>query len=373
LGCFGLTKRHWQTEETILRLSRVFAQNPFTTIITSVNGLIQYTNEKSVEMTGYEQEELLGENMSILSSGVYNDGFYEGLWKRLLDKEVWQGTFVNRRKDGELRDCKSTIFPVLDKNNEILNFVTIQEDITEKNIQDKLFLMQTRQAQMGEMLSMIAHQWRQPLSIISTITTKERVNITLGKNSIEQNIKAYDAIELQIKYLSSTISDFSDFFKPDKEAKLTKGSILVNKAADLLEHDLDKKGEKFELIINQDPQFETFEHEVEQVILNLFKNAEDALLEKKVRDPQITIIIDIEGNQSKVTFMDNGYGIDDEILETLFLPYVSTKDEQNGTGLGLYMSKTIIEEHCQGSLTVCNSDEGGACFVILLPLKGKYE
>ena len=362
-----------KSEELIAKLSQVVDQNPFTTIITNDKGIIEYINNVTTEMTGYKPEELIGRGMNTFRSGIHSRSFYEDLWKTIsIDKLVWRGTVVNVMKNGEKRDCLSTIFPIFNRDKEITNFVTVQEDITEKLQQDKLFLMQTRQAQMGEMLSMIAHQWRQPLSIIGTLTNKERVKMILNKSNNDDVLKSYDAIELQIKHLSRTITDFRDFFKPDKERVQTKSSTIISKSLQLVEHTFSNLNIAVDVEILEDFPYFTFEHEVQQVILNLFKNAQDAIIERKIENPKLKVTVGTLDDDAFIYISDNAKGIDEDVIDSIFLPYISTKSEQNGTGLGLYMSKTIIEEHCKGSLTAKNTGDG-ALFMIKIPLKDSDE
>ncbi len=152
-----------RTEEVISKLSEVVNQTPLTTIITDSQGVIEYVNAHTLKMTGYFSHELIGKKMNLFNSGVHPKPFYAELWTTIAKKRsFWRGVIINKMKNGNLRDCASTIFPIQDEEGKILNFVTIQDDVTERNMKDRLFLMQTRQAQMGEMLSMIAHQWRQP-------------------------------------------------------------------------------------------------------------------------------------------------------------------------------------------------------------------
>ena len=358
-----------RSETTISRLSQVVNQNPFSTIITNNVAEIEFINMQCVKMTGYHEREILGKKMNMFRSNVHPDSFYNDLWKTIKgDKKVWRGTIINRMKNGDLVDCESTIFPILDARNEIINFVTIQEDVTQRNVKDKLFLMQTRQAQMGEMLSMIAHQWRQPLSIINALVNQQRVGIMLETSSTEAILTNYDEIEFQVKHLSSTITDFRDFFKPDKKAVQTKSSVIISKALALLGNALKQK--KIELKVEHlgATGYRTFEHELEQVIINLLKNALDAFEERGVNDGRIWIQSDETDDDAIITVEDNALGIDQKVMNTLFLPYVSTKDALQGTGLGLYMSKTIVEEHCHGSISVVNTNNG-AKFTITIPLR----
>jgi len=362
-----------RSEELISHLSQVVDQNPYSTIITDINGNIEYINARGVKMTGYTKEELLGKNMNLFRSYVHTEDFYNTLWKTIKeDRAVWNGTLIDKVKDESLIDCESTIFPLFNTKDEITNFVTIQNDVTQRNIKDKLFLMQSRQAQMGEMLSMIAHQWRQPLSIIAALMNKERVKIILNRVNTDDLIQNYDEIEAQISHLSDTISDFRDFFKPNKQAIQTKSSTIISKALALVDHALEQKNIQVTLEYIVDSSYKTFENEVQQVILSLISNAQDAFHEHKVLNPRITIVTDEFEGDARISIEDNAQGIDSSIMETLFLPYVSTKDKRHGTGLGLYMSKTIIEEHCHGSITVENT-ELGARFTLRIPLKETHD
>ncbi|MFC2073628.1 AAA family ATPase [Campylobacterota bacterium] len=359
-----------RARKAISSLSQVVDQNPFSTLITDTDGFIIHINAKALQMTGYTHEELIHKKMNIFRSDVHSEEFYTDLWRTIKDaKSVWRGTLVNKMKNGDLLDCESTIFPLFDDKNNIINFVTIQEDATQRNIKDKLFLMQSRQAQMGEMLSMIAHQWRQPLSIMTALMNKQRVDILLDKANLDDIVHSYDNLETQIKHLSNTINDFRDFFKPDKKPVQTKSSTIVSKAYTLVEHIFKQSKIKVAFNYHSDKSYTTFEREMEQVLLNLFKNAQDAFIERNVESPHLHITCDHEDEYAIIHIEDNAQGINPDVIETIFLPYVSTKDQKQGTGLGLYMSKTIVEEHCKGSLDVQNT-EAGAKFTIRIPLEG---
>ncbi|MBV5322194.1 MAG: protein kinase [Sulfuricurvum sp.] len=359
------TKR---TEEMIDRLSQVVNQTPLATIITDPNGVIKYVNNQTLKLTGYFSRELINKQMRLFNSGSHPKSFYEDLWSTISKKRsFWRGTIINRMKNGELRDCASTIFPIFNTQNEIINFVTIQDDVTERNMKDRLFLMQTRQAQMGEMLSMIAHQWRQPLSIMGALISRQKINIMLERSTIENIVQSFDEMEIQIQHLSHTISDFKDFFKPDKEMAVTKSSIIVSKTLELVEHSLMNRNINVTVEHLNDYDYRIYDNELIQVMLNLIKNAQDAFEERAVPDPRILIYSDQQEHSVIITVEDNAGGILPEIIGTIFSPYTSTKKE-NGTGLGLYMSKTIIDEHCHGSISVENIRDG-VLFTLRFPIQ----
>lgn len=356
-----------RTEEIINRLSQVVNQIPLSTIITDPDGVIEYANTHASKLTGYFNTELIGQKMNLFNSGIHPKTFYEDLWNTIHKKRsFWRGTIINRMKNGDMRDCECTIFPIINDEDKIINFVTIQDDVTERNMKDRLFLMQTRQAQMGEMLSMIAHQWRQPLTIMSALMSRQKINIMLERSSIDDILKSFDDVEIQIQHLSQTITDFKDFFKPDKQMVKTKNSTIIKKSLELVEHTLMNKNIQIQIEHTNDKEYTTYENELIQVVLNLIKNAQDAFEERSIHNPTIKITTDQYNGYNLIQVDDNAGGIAVEIIDTLFEPYISTKKE-NGTGLGLYMSKTIIEEHCHGTITVQNTDTG-VSFKLRFPL-----
>ncbi|MDD2782261.1 protein kinase [Sulfuricurvum sp.] len=354
------------SEAKIKMLSQVVNQTPFSIILTDATGKIEYANNQALSMSGYFLHELIGKKMSLLSSDTHTAAFYTQLWETIANqRQSWRGTIVNRMKTGVLRDCESTIFPIIGTHGEIINFVTIQDDVTEQNLKDRLFLMQTRQAQMGEMLSMIAHQWRQPLAIMSALIARQKLNILLEKATYEDIGQNFNEMEVQIQHLSRTITDFKDFFKPDKQTSLTNSTLIVTKALELIEHAILTHGIALEKNFADTTEFRTYESELIQVVLNLIKNSLDAFDEKLLVHPKIILTTANEGLNTIIQIEDNAGGISEEVLETLFSPYVSTKSE-NGTGLGLYMSKIILEEHCHGSIVATNTSHG-ACFTLTFP------
>ncbi|MDF1877102.1 protein kinase [Sulfurimonas sp. SAG-AH-194-L11] len=248
-------------------------------------------------------------------------------------------------------------------------FGTIQ-DITVQVMKDKMLILQNRQAQMGEMISMIAHQWRQPLTVISTIVSTQTLYLALDKFDLKKLPEAFNDINAQVQHLSKTVDDFRNFFKPNKEMSFINFEKLVNNAVKLIKHSFDNKSIKTEITIKKEVEFKSFENELQQVILNIFTNAQDAYEDKIMSNKLIRITIDADDEFSYLHIEDNAGGIDKDVLNTLFLPYISTKLEKNGTGLGLYMSKTIVEEHCSGSIVAQNIDDG-ALFIVKIPLKNK--
>jgi signal transduction histidine kinase len=237
----------------------------------------------------------------------------------------------------------------------------VQKEIEKNRKKDKAMQQQQKLAQMGEMLSMIAHQWRQPLSAISSSAGALKLKARLNKLDTKTSIELSDDIIEFSQHLSATIDDFRKFFKSNKELKSTNYKELVDSVLHIAESSLISKNIKIVKEVDDKYTFQTHPNELKQVILNLIKNAEDILLERDINNPTITIKTD----KNILTISDNGGGIPEDIIDKIFEPYFSTKEQKDGTGLGLYMSKTIVEQHCSGKLNVSNN-EYGAVFKIIL-------
>ena len=230
---------------------------------------------------------------------------------------------------------------------------------------DKLMFQQSRFAQMGEMISMIAHQWRQPLNLIGTTTAAIQFDIFFDNLDKDELLKHTDNIAKQSQYLSDTIDDFRNFFRNDTGVEATSYTNLINSVLNIIGESIESKGINIQKDLKSKSSFTTYSNELKHVIINIIKNAEDILTENKVKNPYIKIETYEKDSSKILTISDNGGGISKEILEKIFDPYFSTKTKKNGTGLGLYMSKIIVEEHCEGLLQVSNSEDG-AVFTITI-------
>ena len=255
----------------------------------------------------------------------------------------------------------------LDILEEKLKFISEQIDNkATKELYEGYMLQQSRLAQMGDMINMIAHQWRQPLSAISAISTNIQLSAELEQFDTKQELESFVQNELKhldfnLNSLSSIIDNFRTFYKPDSntiDVKLTK---VISKSLDIANLKLDENNIEITIENNSKNSTVIYMNELIQVVVNLLKNAEDNFILKQVKNPTITIII----NDYNIKIYDNGGGIDEKIIGKIFDPYYSTKDEKNGKGLGLYMSKIIVEKHHKGKLSVKNTEDG-VCFNIEL-------
>jgi len=218
---------------------------------------------------------------------------------------------------------------------------------------------------MGEMLSMIAHQWRQPLGAISATTSFLSSKLMLGQVDHAEFEEEIERIETYAAHLSKTIDDFRNFFKPTKQKEEITLESMVDKTLNIAKPLLTNKNITVQTDFTCKETIQTYGNELGQAILNIIKNAEDALLEHTVENPKISIRTYKDDKKVYLEIKDNAGGIDEAIFDKIFEPYFSTKLAKDGTGMGLCMSKTIVEEHCKGHLSVHN-EAGCAIFTIAL-------
>ena len=242
----------------------------------------------------------------------------------------------------------------------------ISEEIDKNREKEQLLIQKSRFIALGEMISNIAHQWRQPLSELSSILMyikfKHSIN-ALDEKTMQ--IKSTEA-DVVLEYMSHTIDDFRNFFMPKKE----KEEFFLHKVMDSVMTIVSSSltNENIEVIIDLDKttKIKTFLNEYEQVVLNIIKNAKDVLIEKEIKNPRIKITAYEETDYVVLFIEDNAGGITVEPKGKIFEPYFTTKDDTHGTGIGLYMSKIIVDKNMKGKLRVRNT-KNGAKFGIHVP------
>lgn len=247
----------------------------------------------------------------------------------------------------------------------------LQDEITkavEKNrTQEKILMQQAKMAEIGSMVESIAHQWRQPLNILGLSMTRLNINVSLGNHN--DMSKVIEIVEQQIDYMSQTIDDFRNFFKQDRVQSKVNVYHLIGEVETLLGPLLASK--KIVLVKDIDPMVEilVYHNELKQVLINIVNNAREAIEYTKSKNRQITITCMDDQHHCTISIEDSGGGVPHHIVDKIFDPYFTTKFEAQGTGIGLYMAKMIIEKHCLGKLSVYNT-KNGACFEIRLSHTG---
>ena len=248
--------------------------------------------------------------------------------------------------------------------NETLEQQVIEQ--TRQNIeQERLLIEQSRRAVMGEMIRNIAHQWRQPLNTVGLVVQNISDDFRGNRLTEEGLDKDVDTAMRCVKNMSTTIDDFRNFFRPDKTKSLFKLKLAIDESLSLIEATLKNNAIKVSLSGNLELQAFGQINEFSQVILNLLTNAKDALIDNKVPYGKIEIELGSTGHAGIIVIRDNAGGIPEEAMEKIFEPYFTTKI--SGSGVGLYMSKIIIEKHMSGSITFRNMKDG-AEFTVGIPL-----
>lgn len=234
---------------------------------------------------------------------------------------------------------------------------------------ERAMFHQSRLARMGVMISMIAHQWRQPLTELSSILMEIETTIRFKKANefmLQESIKESEKL---IDFMSNTIDDFRNFFKPDKEAKHFEVDKACLDACNLIDATLHNSGIALHKHFISNVRVFGYQREFSQVIINLLTNAKDILLEREIKNPTISISTKKEIFHVIISVEDNAQGVNKEIGEKIFEPYFSTKNSTQGSGLGLYISKMIIEKNMEGELRYENTSHG-AKFTIRIACEG---
>lgn len=241
----------------------------------------------------------------------------------------------------------------------------VQNGIDEGKQKDKKILEQAKLARIGSMISMIAHQWRQPLTELSGILMELETATRFKKVNEKHILGAIERSDKMIQFMSNTIDDFRNFYRPDKVKEEFLVSNSCKNAINIIGATLKNFNIKLNVNVENDKKIYGYPTEFSQVILNILSNAADILVEKSIKNPQIDLNIDTKGILSIITIKDNAGGIAQKNQELIFDPYFSTKDSSKGTGLGLYISKLIVERNMGGELSVYNDDKGAVFKIVV--------
>ncbi|WP_417326443.1 sensor histidine kinase [Halarcobacter sp.] len=242
----------------------------------------------------------------------------------------------------------------------------VQEELSKRKENESLLIQQSRSAALGEMISNIAHQWRQPLNAVSLIIQNLDFLYKSKNLSDEQMEKSVKKVALLVSSMSQTIDDFRNFFKPEKVRHSFNINETVKKALRIIDASFNNLNIKIDFKAHDNENIAYgYENEYSQVIVNILTNSKDSFIEKDIENPLIKIELIKDENSINLILKDNAGGIPKEIFPKIFDPYFSTKE--NGTGIGLYMSKMIIEKSMDGNLSAENIDDG-LKFIISVPI-----
>jgi PAS domain S-box-containing protein len=245
----------------------------------------------------------------------------------------------------------------------------VEEQLEKNRAQEQFLIQQSRLASMGEMIGNIAHQWRQPLNSLGTLVmeleTKHYYEDGVDDGFVDEFV---DKCDTTLQYLSKTIDDFRNFFQPSKEMSLFNIQKLLQEVEYIMQIPLSNNDISLYIECSVDIEINSYKNELKQVIINIINNAKDALKESdnSKKEHFIRLKVDDRSNSILLSIIDNAGGVPEEIIDKIFDPYFTTKFKSQGTGLGLYMSKTIVESSMDGVLEVTNSTDG-AIFTIEIP------
>lgn len=271
---------------------------------------------------------------------------------------------VDEEKISSLNESLEHKVEELDTFNKTLH-KKVKEELDNQREKENLLIQQSKQAALGEMIGNIAHQWRQPIGAVSAIMMN--IKWTAIAQGVERKFldeRIGEANE-QLRYMSQTIDDFRNFFKPDRDKEYFELKEEVKKAYHILQASLEYNNINLQIMAKKKIVGYGYANEFSQVVLNMISNAKDVLIETNTQNPKIVIEIFEDEENILCVIKDNGGGIKEENLHKVFEPYFTTK-EAHGTGIGLYISKEIIHKHLKGTLSVKNLDDG-AMFTISIP------
>ncbi|MCK5111211.1 MAG: ABC transporter substrate-binding protein [Arcobacteraceae bacterium] len=337
---------------------------------TDLKGIITEASDAFSDISQYSKKELIGKPHNIIRHPDMPASAFKDMWSTIQSDEVWKGEVKNLKKDGTYYWIEANISPEYDKNGNIQGYLAVRHDITAKKDFEKQhiqLIQSAKMASMGEMIGNIAHQWRQPLSVISMGASGMQIQKEQDILTDKMFNETCKMIDENTQYLSKTIDDFTNFIKDDRVRKIFELEAVIKSFLNLIEGSV--KSNNIDIIINlqKNIKIDGYENELTQCFINIFKNAKDIFKERKIKNKLIFLSTKIEDNKAIIEIRDNAGGISDDILSKIFEPYFTTKHQSQGTGLGLHMSKDIIEKHLKGRLYAKNTNDG-AIFYIELPL-----
>ncbi len=386
---------------------------------TDTAGIITFVNDDFCKISGFSKDELIGKNHNIVRHPDVPASTFKLLWDTIKNKQTYTSTVKNLSKDNSTFYVNTTVTPILDKNDNILEYIAIRYDVTkevllkkelekkeyeleqlnesleirvkeqtqqlqelnqtlELRVQEeikkneekqKVMFWQSRLASLGQMLANIAHQWRQPLTELS-LTTFNIKKASL--NNKEDDIKKYYAeSKYIIQNMSNTIDDFTNFFKPNKKKEYFYLRDSINESLSILKKIIKREN------INIETKFMNIKvlgitNELSQVIINLIQNSKDAFNQNNIEKKLIKITTNKEEEFAIIKIADNAGGISEENFDKIFEPYFTTKHSSSGTGLGLFMSKMICEQAFNGTILV-EKNKDGITIIIKIPLECENE
>lgn len=308
--------------------------------ITSLSG-----EEKQIEEKGYFELDKKGNPIKVI--GTMQDITSNFLVKKALEESRAQLTQINEE---------------LEKR--------VKEELEKSRDKDHLLIQQSRSAVLGEMIGNIAHQWRQPLNEVSVLINDLEDAYSFGMLNKAYFEKTTEIVYRRLKYMSDTINDFSKMHTDDFKKEEFSPKELIEKLIQFTAGTIKKNKIQIRFMCNDDFEVHGYPNMLSHILLNLLNNSRDILVERSIKRPKIWIKLEKNESNYCIRVLDNGKGIDKDVIDKIFDPYFTTKDKKRGSGLGLYMTKSMVEKQMHGQIQVQNQRDG-AEFKIMLDLKNE--
>jgi PAS domain S-box-containing protein len=326
---------------------------------TDEKGIIKSVNDKFCEISKYSREELIGQDHSLLNSGLHSKEFFKNLWKTIGSGQVWKGEIRNRAKDGSYYWVDTTIVPFLNETGKPYQYLAIRNDITEKKKSEEMLHRQDKLAAVGQLAAGVAHEIRNPLT-----SMKGYAEFLQMDETDPQRQEFLEIILDEIDRVNNIVEEFMVLAKP-KAVELEEKNIIpiVQNVVSMLNFEARKRNVKLEFHADQDiVQIECDENRLKQVFLNFIKNGIEAMPD----GGDLRVKTEIQDGNVLISIQDTGVGIPPDTLKKIGEPFYTTK--KNGNGLGLMVSFKIIESH-NGKVYIESEQNKGTTFKILLPAK----
>jgi PAS domain S-box-containing protein len=318
------------------------------------DGIITIINKSFYKHTLTTEENIIGSHIFQAINFIDKKQLLK-ITAQILKKNSWSGEIIIDTAEG-IKYIKLNLVKASDINT--TEFIAVINDITQDKKKQQVYQMQSKMAAMGEMIGNIAHQWRQPLNALSAniLIVNKKYKKNLLDDEIMNNFKTKSS--MLISKMDETINDFRNFFKPNKPKTTFNIYTSIQKVLQIVQASLHAHNIKIILECDESLEINSFPNELEQVLMVILNNSKDAINERSIVNPFIKISTQKIEEKIVLTILDNALGVDESIINKIFEPYFTTKHESVGTGIGLYMTKMIIEESMKGYLEVKNIDQG---------------
>jgi PAS domain S-box-containing protein len=348
--------------------------------VSDSRGKITYVNDIFCNTTGYTKEELVGRDHRIVNSKYHSKEFFKSLWVTLNEGKIWKGKVRNKKKNNEFYWADTSIIPLFDTRNSLTNFITIRFDITSEKLTEEILekerlknMHSSRLAALGEMATRVAHEINNPLAIIDGLisSSEKKLNRPNFENKIPKILENFEKCHKNVDRIAVTINGIRELTKPENKAELEFVTIsnLLDSVENIFNQNNNNTGIKFEIDINELTariKVRCNSIQLKQAILNIVNNSIDAV--ETLPEKWIKVNVISKAGFIELSVIDSGRGIQHEVAQKIMQPFFTTKEVGKGTGMGLSISKSIIENH--GGTLFLEESSVNTKFVIKIPTSG---